>query len=116
MHMTAGLDGLAGAANDLTVTPYDTAARNSGQRDFVAGGDGLAYTERLAVHLQFGSRGQRHARDGHVVGGMQMDDGILRRGQLGDFEQRFQHAGFYLMSSVSGASSPKWTCSFPPAG
>ena len=115
VHVMAGVDIVLGAADDLAIAPHHFAPRNHGQRDLVAGRDRFARDERLAIHLQLGPGGDRHAGDSHIVGGMQMDDGVLRRRQLGDFEQHFLRHG-YLMSSVSGASSPKWTCSFPPKG
>ncbi len=84
------LDSLPGAADDLPVAPHDFARMNRAERDLVAGWNGFARDQRPAIDFQCGPGGKRHASDRHVVGGMQMDYGIFRGRQLGNFEQAFE--------------------------
>ena len=58
------------------------------------------------------SRRELYSRNGDVVGFVQMNDGILRRGQSGDLQQPHN----YLTRTVSVISSPVWTCRTLPAG
>ena len=55
----------------------------------VPGGDGIPRRQPHAIHHQPRARGNVDARHGHVVGGMQMDDGILRRGKTDDVGQHW---------------------------
>ena len=115
VYMAARLDGGRGAADGLAVAPHGLTALNAGNAILWPAGIWSRAVSGLAVHLQLGPRGNGHARHGDVVGGMQVDDGVLRRRQLGNFEQHFIPI-IYLMRTVSVISSSRCTWSLSPCG
>ncbi len=101
VDVASGLDGNLGAADHLPVALHGFAGGDVPQRDLVAGGDGVGRAHRDAVHAKLGAGGQGHAGDRDVVGGVQVDGGVLGVGDFGDFDQ---HRGY-----LSRFSSPLGT-------
>ena len=76
-----------GAADHLPVAQDAFARADRRQRDFVARGHRVFDPNRAAIHAQFLPGRKRHARDGHVVGRVQMNGRVLGGRKLRDFEQ-----------------------------
>ena len=53
----------------------------------MAGRDGVEHLDGNTVDRKLHTRGKRDARYGHIVRGIQMNRGVLRRGELGNIEE-----------------------------
>ena len=79
VDMAAGFDRRGGASDGLAVPLHHGARGDVTQRKLVAGGDGVQRHHAHSVHAQFGAGRNGHARDCHVVGGVQMNGRIFGR-------------------------------------
>ena len=57
-------------------------------------------SDREAIHAEFGTGGKGHAGNRHVVGGVQVDSGILGVGDFGDFDEHFGSLFFQIQFAV----------------
>ena len=88
--------GSLGAADDLAVALHGFAGGDIPEGDLVAGGDGVAHGDGEPIDAQFGAGGEGDAGDGDVVGGVEVDDGVLGVGDLGDFDEHGVPLSFEL--------------------
>ena len=87
MDVLARLDEPLGPSDHLPVAAHDFSELDRRQRDLVAGRHRVDHFEGGSLDPQFHARRQGHSRHGHVVGGMEMNSGVFRRGEFSDFKE-----------------------------